>query len=47
MDIYDSLMFNSCKNEKCFWKKNCRENQNAHFMFNNFFFENRDVYNKI
>jgi len=24
--------------------KNCRENQNTHFMFNNFFSENRVVY---
>ena len=24
--------------------KSCRENQNTHFMFNNFFFENRAVY---
>jgi hypothetical protein len=29
-----------------FQKKNCRANQNTHFMFNNFFFflENRGVY---
>ena len=24
--------------------KSCRENQNTHFIFNNFFFENRAVY---
>jgi len=24
--------------------KNCRENQNTHFMYNNFFFEHRAVY---
>ena len=24
--------------------KNCRENQNTHFMFNNIFLENRTVY---
>jgi hypothetical protein len=24
--------------------KSCRENQNTHFVFNNFFFENRAVY---
>ena len=27
--------------------KRCRENQNTHFMFNNFFFENRAVYEII
>jgi hypothetical protein len=24
--------------------RNCRENQNTHFVFGNFFFENRAVY---
>jgi hypothetical protein len=27
--------------------KSCRGNQNSHFMFNNFFFENRAVYDKM
>ena len=25
-------------------EKSCTENQNTHFMFNNFFFENRAIY---
>jgi hypothetical protein len=24
--------------------KSCRDNQNTHFVFNNYFFENRDIY---
>jgi hypothetical protein len=27
--------------------KSCEENQNTHFMFNNFFFENRVVYMRL
>ena len=27
--------------------ENCRENQNTHFMFSNFFSENRAVYEKM
>jgi len=34
---YISLI--SCYNEK-FFKKNCRESQNTHFILNNFFFRN-------
>jgi hypothetical protein len=37
--IYDNISLNSSQNEKCFG-----ENQNTHFMFNKFFYENRDVY---
>jgi len=27
--------------------KSCRENQNTHFVFNNFIFENRMIYEKM
>ena len=39
--IYDIISLNSSENEKC------RENQNTHFMFITFFFENRAVYEII
>jgi hypothetical protein len=29
------------------WDKVCRENQNIHFMFNNFFLKNRAIYEII
>ena len=34
-------VFLTMRNVSC---KNCRENQNSHFMFNKFFNGNRDVY---
>jgi hypothetical protein len=34
--IYDNISLNSPQNEKYF-RQNCRENQNTHFMFNNGF----------
>ena len=35
--IYDNILPNSSKSEKCF-RQICRENQNTHFIFNNLFF---------
>jgi len=38
MHIYDIYVtLNSSYNGKCF-RRSCRENQNIHFIFNNFFF---------
>jgi len=40
---YDSISLDSSLNEKCF-NSSCSENQNAQFLFNNFFFpDNRAV----
>jgi len=39
--LYDNISLISSYDEKCL-RQNCRENQNTHFMFNNFF-ENRAV----
>jgi hypothetical protein len=36
MHIYDNILLNSSWNEKCF-RQICGEDQNTHFMFNNFF----------
>jgi hypothetical protein len=41
--IYDNLSQISDLNEK-FLRKNCRANQDTHFMFSNFFKENLAVY---
>jgi hypothetical protein len=41
--IYDSVSLNSSKMRNVL-DKSCRENQNTHFMFNDFFFENRVIY---
>ena len=35
--LYSRISLNSLQSEKCFRKKNCRENQNTYFVFNNFF----------
>jgi hypothetical protein len=35
MYIYDSISLNSSENEK-YLNKRCRDNQKAHFVFNNF-----------
>jgi len=40
--ILDRISLSSSSTEKCF-RQDCRENQNTHFMFNNFF-ELRSVY---
>jgi len=43
MYAYDNISVSPSQNKKCF-RQNCRENQNTHFTFNNFFSENRAVY---
>jgi hypothetical protein len=40
---YDYISLNSSQNKKYF-RKSCRENQNIHFMFNNVSSESRAVY---
>ena len=42
--LLDHIQPSFSQNQNCF-RKSCRENQNSHFMFKNFFFsENRSVY---
>jgi len=41
--IFDNSSLSSSYNEKCF-RQSCRDNQNTHFMFDNFFSEYRTVY---
>jgi hypothetical protein len=41
--VYDNVSLNSSYDEKYF-RQNCRENQNIHFIFNIFFFDSRAVY---
>jgi hypothetical protein len=41
--ICDSILLNSSQNEKYF-RQICGEIQNTHFMFNNFFSEDRAFY---
>jgi hypothetical protein len=43
MYVYYFVSLISSSNEKCLWR-NCIENQNTYFMFNNFLFENHAVY---
>jgi hypothetical protein len=42
-DIFDDILLNSFSMRNIL-DKSCRENENTHFIFSNFFFENRTVY---
>jgi hypothetical protein len=46
MHIYDNIALNSSSKRNISYEA-CRENQNTHFMFNKFFYENSVVYDMM